>query len=31
LPCGDVADGTDVDTPESARAMGIEVPTGPPP
>jgi CTP:molybdopterin cytidylyltransferase MocA len=31
LPCGDVADGTDVDTPESARSMGIEVPTGPPP
>jgi CTP:molybdopterin cytidylyltransferase MocA len=28
LPCDDVADGTDVDTPEVARALGIEVPDG---
>jgi CTP:molybdopterin cytidylyltransferase MocA len=27
LSCDDVADGTDVDTPETARSLGIEVPT----
>jgi CTP:molybdopterin cytidylyltransferase MocA len=27
LPCDDVADGTDVDTPEQAQALGVEVPT----
>jgi len=28
LPCDDVADGTDVDTPDVARSLGIEVPEG---
>jgi molybdenum cofactor cytidylyltransferase/nicotine blue oxidoreductase len=27
LPCEDVADGTDVDTPETARSLGIDVPS----
>jgi CTP:molybdopterin cytidylyltransferase MocA len=28
LPCDDVADGTDVDTPQAAASLGIEVPGG---
>jgi CTP:molybdopterin cytidylyltransferase MocA len=29
LPCDDVADGTDMDTPEVARSLGVQVPAGP--